>query len=80
MSFIILFSNVQLTLFSQSYTSYYTGNPQNINVSGRGGICLMGGASEDDEAMKWFLKRANGDDVLVLRASGSDGYYESIYR
>ena len=40
----------------------------------------MGGASEDDEAMKWFLKRANGDDVLVLRASGSDGYYESIYR
>ena len=34
----------------------------------------MGGASEDDNAMKWFLERANGGDVLVLRATGSDGY------
>ena len=39
----------------------------------------MGGATEDDEAMKWFLHKANGGDVLVLRASGSDGYNDYLY-
>lgn len=39
----------------------------------------MGGATEEDEAMKWFLQRANGGDVLVLRASGSDGYNDYLY-
>jgi len=39
----------------------------------------MGGASEHDEAMKWFLQRANGGDILVLRASGSDGYNAYLY-
>ncbi|MDW3191452.1 MAG: T9SS type A sorting domain-containing protein [Cytophagales bacterium] len=45
----------------------------------KGGICLMGGASEDDEAMRWFLEKANGGDILVLRSSGSDGYNEYFY-
>ena len=44
-----------------------------------GGICLMGGASENDNAMTWFLNRANGGDILVLRASGSDGYNDYMY-
>ena len=34
----------------------------------------MGGATEHDEAMKWFLQQADGGDVLVLRATGSNGY------
>ena len=40
---------------------------------------MMGGASEHDEAMKWFLQRCNGGDVLVLRASGSNGYNAYMY-
>jgi cyanophycinase-like exopeptidase len=39
----------------------------------------MGGATENDEAMKWFLKRSDGGDVLVLRASGSDGYNDYMF-
>ena len=39
----------------------------------------MGGASEDDNAMKWFLERANGGDVLVLRATGADGYNDYLF-
>ena len=39
----------------------------------------MGGASENDEAMAWFLERAGGGDILVLRASGSDGYNDYLY-
>lgn len=74
-----------LTLFlpyitsAQNYTSYITGSSTDVNVNPLGGICLMGGASEDDPAMRWFLNRANGGDILVLRASGSDGYNNYFY-
>lgn len=40
---------------------------------------MMGGATEHDEAMKWFLERCAGGDVLVLRASGSNGYNAYLY-
>lgn len=64
---------------AQTYTSYITGNPTDLETEALGGICLMGGASEDDNAMQWFLERANGGDILVLRASGSDGYNNYMY-
>jgi len=66
-------------LSAQAYTSYFTGNTQDVQTSPTGGICLMGGAIENDEAMRWFLRRAAGGDVLVLRASGSDGYNDYFY-
>lgn len=65
-------------VFAQNYTSYYTGNP-NINVIPKGGTCLMGGATEQDNAMRWFLEQANGGDILVLRASGSNGYNDYLF-
>lgn len=68
-----------LFAYSQNYTSYFTGNSTDLVTSPQGGICLMGGASEDDNAMKWFLERANGGDILVLRATGSDGYNTYLY-
>jgi len=68
-----------LNSFAQSYTSYRTGSATSVEVIPLGGSCLMGGASESDEAMQWFLQRANGGDVLVLRASGSDGYNNYMY-
>jgi cyanophycinase-like exopeptidase len=70
---------VSVLSFGQNYTSYLTGNLTDLVSSPLGGICLMGGASEDDNAMKWFLERANGGDVLVLRATGSDGYNDYLY-
>lgn len=64
---------------AQAYTSYFTGNPTTATTSPQGGICLMGGATEHDEAMRWFLRRADGGDILVLRASGADGYNAYLY-
>jgi len=75
--FLILFLNPQL--LGQNYTSYFTGSSSDISTITNGGICLMGGASEDDNAMSWFLQKANGGDILVLRASGSDGYNNYMY-
>ena len=40
---------------------------------------MMGGNTENDHAMKWFLQQANGGDVLILRASGSDGYQSYLF-
>jgi len=75
----LLFFFVSVLSFGQNYTSFLTGNSTDFDTSPLGGICLMGGASEDDNAMKWFLERANGGDVLVLRTTGSDGYNDYLY-
>jgi cyanophycinase-like exopeptidase len=64
---------------AQDYTSYFTGNPVDAVTQPGGGICLMGGATEDDNAMTWFLEQANGGDILVIRTSGSDGYNDYFY-
>jgi len=77
--FTIFFIGTTIVLGAQSYTSYFTGNSTNITTTPQGGVCLMGGASEHDGAMRWFLNRADGGDVLVLRASGSDGYQNYFY-
>jgi len=74
-----LFAIISLVGFGQSYTSYLTGSVTDIVRNPSGGICLMGGATEDDNAMKWFLERADGGDVLVLRTTGSNGYNSYLY-
>lgn len=63
----------------QDFTSYFTGNTTDVVSIPQGGICIMGGATENDEAMKWFLQRCAGGDVLILRASGSNGYNAYLY-
>jgi cyanophycinase-like exopeptidase len=70
---------ISITVSAQSYTSYFTGSAVDTTTIPNGGVCMMGGATEHDEAMKWFLERAKGGDVLVLRASGSDGYNDYLY-
>jgi len=76
---LLAFVTLALKSFGQNYTSYFTGNSNDIDTYPSGGICLMGGAAEDDNAMKWFLQRANGGDILVLRTSGSNGYNSYLY-
>jgi cyanophycinase-like exopeptidase len=64
---------------AQNYTSYFTGSPNNISTEAEGGMVLMGGATEHDNAMIWFLEHSGGGDIVVLRASGSDGYNDYMY-
>lgn len=69
-----------LTTFAQSsYTSFRTGSETSIEVQPDFGLCLMGGAGESDEAMTWFIEKANGGDVLVIRTTGSDGYNNYLF-
>ncbi|MEZ4781975.1 MAG: T9SS type A sorting domain-containing protein [Flavobacteriaceae bacterium] len=65
--------------FSQNYTEYATGSTTDITTNHSFGICMMGGSSENDNAMRWFLNKTDGGDIVVLRASGSDGYNDYMY-
>lgn len=76
---LFFFSLLFQFVYPQGYTSFFTGNATNITTTPSFGICLMGGATENDNAMKWLLQKANGGDVVVLRSSGSDGYNNYFY-
>ncbi|UPT70536.1 MAG: T9SS type A sorting domain-containing protein [Flavobacterium sp. JAD_PAG50586_2] len=76
---LLLICLLPLFSFSQGYTSYFTGNATNITTTPEFGVCMMGGATEHDNAMTWLLQKANGGDVVVLRSSGSNGYNDYLY-
>lgn len=64
-----------------AYTSWLVGDAKDVEVSNlQGGFVLAGGGTDVDEAMRWLLRRANGGDVLVLRASGSNGYNDYLMK
>ncbi len=67
------------TAQAQSFTSYFTGDTADIATSPVVGTVLMGGATENDNAMRWFLNRADGGDILVLRTTGDGGYNDYFY-
>lgn len=56
-----------------------TGDPNDVTVPTTSGTVLMGGSTDVDEALQWMIERAQGGDVVIIRASGSTGYNEYIY-
>ncbi|NNC82780.1 MAG: cyanophycinase [Flavobacteriales bacterium] len=75
----LLFLLTCFSLSAQSYTYYPTGDTTDVLTTTLPGTCMMGGASEHDNAMIWFLQRSGGGNILVIRASGSDGYNDYLY-
>jgi cyanophycinase len=60
-------------------TSYLTGDSSDVTRTTTPGLVLMGGGTDVDAAIKWLLTRSGGGDVVVLRASGSDGYNQYMF-
>ncbi len=58
---------------------YRTGSTQPVETAHQPGLLLAGGATDNNDAMRWMLERADGGDVVVLRAGGSDGYNNYLY-
>ncbi|MBS1828005.1 MAG: cyanophycinase [Acidobacteria bacterium] len=74
---IITFTAILITaLTAQQPTHQYflSGNPANVDVPTQPGFLMLGGSTDVDEAFRWFLKKAGHGDIVVLRASGADGY------
>ncbi|CAF0916799.1 unnamed protein product [Brachionus calyciflorus] len=61
------------------YHSWIVGNPGDFKLADEsvldGGILLAGGSIDQDEAYRWFLTRARGGDVIVIR-EGKDQSYD----
>ena len=60
-------------------TTWLTGSADDVTTTTTPGTLLAGGGTDVDEAMRWLLKKSGGGDVVVLRASGSDGYNTYLY-
>jgi len=58
------------------YRYFVTGNPADVQKKTTAGFALVGGGKDQDAVGRWFLKRSGGGDVVVIRASGADGYNE----
>lgn len=65
--------------YSQSYTSWLEGSADDVETDPTPGIVLAGGGGDNNDAMTWLANRADGGDVVVIRASGEDGYNDYIY-
>jgi cyanophycinase-like exopeptidase len=60
-------------------TTYLTGDGTDISTEATAGLLLMGGSTDVDAAIEWFLQRAGGGDVVVIRSTGADGYNSYMY-
>ncbi len=67
-----------LPLFVVSQEFYRVGSPDDIETEPLFGVLLAGGATDNDDGMKWLAQRANGGDVVVLREDNSEGYNQYI--
>lgn len=77
---LLFFVGISLSGMSQSYDTWIVGDPMDVQVSNlQSGIVLAGGGGDNDDAMQWFLNRADGGDILVIRASNSNGYNDYLY-
>ena len=64
---------------AQSYTSWKVGNTSDVTTSTTGGLCLMGGGTDNDDAIRWMFSKAGGGDVVVLRSAGTNAYNDYMY-
>ena len=55
------------------------GDKRDVTVTTQFGIALVGGSTDVDEALQWMISKAQGGDVVIIRASGSTGYNDYIY-
>ncbi len=69
-----------------SYVSYFSGDTTDALTTPAGGALLAGGGTDSEEGMKWLLAQGGAraahayGDVVILRASGSDGYNDYLMK
>ena len=76
---ITLFFCILLSIHAHAIEVFRTGSQQDGTSQWRSSLLLAGGGRDVDDAFIPFLRSAEGGDVVVLRASGSDGYNDYFY-
>lgn len=50
------------------------GDTSDVQTNTTGGLVIMGGGADVDEAFRWMIERSGGGDAVIIRASGTDAY------
>ncbi len=56
------------------------GNLKDTITTASAGFLLAGGSTDVDEAMRWFLQKSGGGDIVIIRASGGAGYNDYLFK
>jgi|688.fasta_scaffold00623_21 cyanophycinase len=56
------------------------GNAKDTSTATTAGFLLAGGSTDVDEAMRWFLQKSGGGDIVIIRASGGAGYNDYLFK
>jgi cyanophycinase len=70
----LVFCGVAAVGYGSDFKYVRQGNPRDAQTRTEGGIAMMGGGTDLDEAFRWLCGKANGGDFLVVRAHGSVDY------
>jgi len=63
-----------------AYRYFLTGSAKDILTKARPGFALIGGGTDVDEVNRWFVSKAAGGDLVVLRAAGDAAYNPYFYK
>src|SRR5688500_20352110 len=63
-----------------AFDHYITGSSDDVKRQTQGGLLLAGGGTDQPDAFRWLIRKSGGGDIVVLRASGSDGYHPFVMR
>ena len=55
------------------------GSEADTTTQTKGGIVLMGGSTDVDDAMQWMIGQSGGGDFVIIRATGTDAYNPYLY-
>lgn len=70
-----------LAAHAQDHTYFVAGDPQAATTAPTTpGLMLMGGSDDVDAAFRWFIAHAGGGHIVILRASGEDGYHDYLFK
>jgi cyanophycinase len=61
------------------YEYYVAGNPGDVTTVTTPGLLLVGGSTDQDDAMRWMIGLSGGGDFVIIRVSGTDAYNPYIY-
>jgi cyanophycinase len=71
---------LMLLLAAPSYRYFVTGSATDLSPNPTAAFALIGGGEDVDEISRWFVGKAAGGDLLVLRATGTDAYNPHFYK
>lgn len=52
----------------------FVGDTSDVVRTVNGGVVLMGGGADVEQAFKWMIDRSGGGDVVIIRVTGTDAY------